>query len=305
MDHAGLRSCGVHRYSACMPPSAGRRTAKCRSPHGRGASTTTTCDVCADNPFELLLVCKGRRCADWTHDWLAGTPEIRIHDRHVSGGLEFGCSFIPQNDWCEPRFRRQRCHWAPADPGDQAGEVAAEYPLSVAPEPPSEWRVSARAGVAQSPICSPSYRPRSLERQDIPCGDWSASTSRETEGSRGNPSSTISTTSTVGSFQAQVAAILDDGWVWHPLGVPTVIDVAAWLSGHVHARGGRHGTVGYSPMPGTNPWHGSTRTSSRSRESGTTTSRCLPVCSYSTCQRAASDAFAGPSGRSGPRRRAL
>ena len=38
--------------------------------------------------------------------------------------------------------------------------------------------------------------------------------------------------------------ILDDGWVWHPLGVPTVIDAAAWLSGHVHARGGRHGTVG-------------------------------------------------------------
>jgi len=29
--------------------------------------------------------------------------------------------------------------------------------------------------------------------------------------------------------------IVDDGWVWHPAGIPTVIDVAAWLAGRVYA----------------------------------------------------------------------
>lgn len=29
--------------------------------------------------------------------------------------------------------------------------------------------------------------------------------------------------------------LLDDGWVWSPVGVPVLIDVAAWLAGEVYA----------------------------------------------------------------------
>jgi hypothetical protein len=35
--------------------------------------------------------------------------------------------------------------------------------------------------------------------------------------------------------------VLDDGWVWHPVGIPTLIDVEQWLDGDKHAA--EHGTT--------------------------------------------------------------
>jgi len=61
-------------------------------------------------------------------------------------------------------------------------------------------------------------------------------TSRETEWVRGQPRPEHYLDYFHGRLLASPGGrwILDDGWVWSPVGVPTVIDVAAWLSGQIH-----------------------------------------------------------------------
>ena len=261
---------------------------------GVGVDYDLACDVCADNPArELLLVCEGcvARAADWDSitAW-RGTPEIRIQDRLVIGRWsEFGCSFIPQNDWCVAPLP---LGWAIVTRDllillDQAGEVAAEYSLSVTPEPPNEWTGHVRGlalhtspdGLFAAVVTDygqfgqvidleTGARPLVLDRGSyhnettpfpVCCvtvdGDavvvaataWNRLdtflaatgrllTSRETEWVRGQPRPEHYLDYFHGRLLASPGGrwILDDGWVWSPVGVPTVIDVAAWLSGQIH-----------------------------------------------------------------------